>query len=53
MSIWSNGSRWRGYRIRRDTRLSVATSARQIGRAQPGSPPTYGGMLAEPERDTA
>ena len=42
-----------GYRIRRDTRLSVATSARQIGRAPAGFAAHLRGMLAEPERDTA
>jgi glycosyltransferase involved in cell wall biosynthesis len=42
-----------GYRIRRDTRLSVATSAREIGRAPGGFAAHLRGMLAHPERDTA
>ncbi|AKK30476.1 glycosyltransferase family 2 protein [Mycobacterium sp. EPa45] len=41
-----------GYRIRRDTRLSVATSARQIGRAPAGFAAHLRGMLV-PERDSA
>jgi glycosyltransferase involved in cell wall biosynthesis len=42
-----------GYRIRRDTRLSVATSARQIGRAPAGFAAHLRGMLADPQRDSA
>ena len=42
-----------GYRIRRDTRLSVATSARQIGRAPAGFAAHLRGLLTEKERDTA
>ena len=42
-----------GYRIRRDSWLSVATSARQIGRAPGGFAAHLRGMLADPKRDTA
>jgi glycosyltransferase involved in cell wall biosynthesis len=42
-----------GYRIRRDTRLSVVTSARQIGRAPTGFAAHLRGVLARPERETA
>jgi len=42
-----------GYRIRRDTRLSVVTSARQIGRAPAGFAAHLRTALARPEKDTA
>lgn len=42
-----------GYRIRRDTRLSVVTSARQIGRAPAGFAAHLRGALARPARDSA
>ncbi|WP_431235845.1 glycosyltransferase [Mycolicibacterium psychrotolerans] len=42
-----------GFRIRRDTRLSVATSARQIGRAPAGFAAHLRGMMADPQRDSA
>ena len=42
-----------GYRICRDTRLSVVTSARQIGRAPTGFAAHLRGVLADPQRDSA
>lgn len=42
-----------GYRIRRDTRLSVVTSARQIGRAPAGFAAHLRGIVTDPQRDTA
>lgn len=42
-----------GHRIRRDTRLSVATSARQIGRAPAGFAAHLRAMQADSARDTA
>ncbi|WP_431239850.1 glycosyltransferase [Mycolicibacterium aichiense] len=42
-----------GFRIRRDTRLSVVTSARQIGRAPAGFAAHLRGMMADPQRDSA
>ncbi|PND58252.1 glycosyl transferase [Mycobacterium sp. ENV421] len=42
-----------GFRIRRDTRLSVTTSARQIGRAPAGFAAHLRGMMADPQRDSA
>ncbi|AQT80578.1 glycosyl transferase [Mycolicibacterium litorale] len=42
-----------GYHIRRDSRLSVATSARQTGRAPQGFAAHLRGMLAERTRDSA
>lgn len=42
-----------GYRIRRDTRLSVVTSARQIGRAPAGFAAHLRTVLARPAKDSA
>ncbi|TDO17319.1 glycosyl transferase family 2 [Mycobacterium sp. BK086] len=42
-----------GFRIRRDTRLSVATSARRIGRAPAGFAAHIRSVLSGPERDSA
>jgi glycosyltransferase involved in cell wall biosynthesis len=42
-----------GYRIRRDRRLSVVTSARQIGRAPAGFAAHLRTVLAKPTKDTA
>lgn len=42
-----------GYRIRRDSRLSVATSARRTGRAPAGFAAHLRGMLSERTRDSA
>ncbi|BBY66397.1 glycosyl transferase [Mycolicibacterium helvum] len=42
-----------GYRIHRDTRLSVVTSARQIGRAPAGFADHLRTVLAGPEKDPA
>ncbi|WP_319432549.1 glycosyltransferase [Mycobacterium sp. RTGN5] len=42
-----------GYRIRRDTRLSVVTSARQIGRAPSGFAAHLRTVMSRPAKDTA
>jgi glycosyltransferase involved in cell wall biosynthesis len=42
-----------GYRIRRDTRLSVVTSARQFGRAPAGFAAHLRTVLARPAKDSA